>query len=287
MIVDTHVHIWEVPPIAPVGPTGPRQAGVLTESAPAELLVEDIDAHGVDWAVIVQTSSSTWDNGYIADSARKHPDRFIAHGMVDPLDPDNATTAAYWMDERGVVGFRFHPLYYEVDDPAEGKILMRPDNAAMFEAISERGGIIQIHSRAHHADQLDFAAGRYPDITWLIDHMMYPQPEWAAEDWAPYKQVLALAKHPNVYMKISDVHNRSNEGFPHSDMHEVVKRATNAFGVDRCLWGTGYPGYLRTKNNWPPLDGELRIVREAFDWLSESDRAKILGGNAARIWQLF
>ena len=104
MIVDTHVHIWEVPPIAPVGPTGPRQAGVLTESAPAELLVEDIDAHGVDWAVIVQTSSSTWDNGYIADSARKHPDRFIAHGMVDPLDPDNATTAAYWMDERGVVG---------------------------------------------------------------------------------------------------------------------------------------------------------------------------------------
>jgi len=69
-------------------------------------------------------------------------------------------------------------------------------------------------------------------------------------------------------------------------MHEVVKRATDAFGVDRCLWGTGYPGYLRTKNNWPPLDGELRIVREAFDWLSASDQAKILGDNAARIWQL-
>ena len=26
MIVDTHVHIWELPPIAPAGPTAPRQS---------------------------------------------------------------------------------------------------------------------------------------------------------------------------------------------------------------------------------------------------------------------
>jgi predicted TIM-barrel fold metal-dependent hydrolase len=248
--------------------------------------LEDIDAHGVDWAVLVQSSLSTWDNGYVADSAQKYPDRFISHGMVDPLDPDNATTAAYWMDERGMTGFRFHPLYYELDDPAQGRILMRPENEPMFEAISERQGIIQIHSRSHHADQLDYAAGRYPGITWLIDHMMYPHPEWAAEDWAPYHPVLALAQHSNIYMKISDVSNHSNEDFPHRDMHEVVKRAIDAFGVDRCLWGTGFPGPVRTRYNRPTLDEELRIVREAFDWLSDGDRAKILGDNAARIWQL-
>ena len=120
MIVDTHVHIWEVPPIAPVGPTGPRQAGVLTESAPAELLVEDIDAHGVDWAVIVQTSSSTWDNGYIADSARKHPDRFIAHGMVDPLDPDNATTAAD-RDNSESGEQHQHQEYHRQDDDGDAR----------------------------------------------------------------------------------------------------------------------------------------------------------------------
>jgi L-fuconolactonase len=286
VIVDTHVHVWEVPPIAPIGGTAPGQSGGPTEPAPVELLLEDIDAHGVDWAVLVQSSLSTWDNGYVADSAQKYPDRFISHGMVDPLDPDNATTAAYWMDERGMTGFRFHPLYYELDDPAQGRILMRPENEPMFEAISERQGIIQIHSRSHHADQLDYAAGRYPGITWLIDHMMYPHPEWAAEDWAPYHPVLALAQHSNIYMKISDVSNHSNEDFPHRDMHEVVKRAIDAFGVDRCLWGTGFPGPVRTRYNRPTLDEELRIVREAFDWLSDGDRAKILGDNAARIWQL-
>lgn len=286
MIVDTHVHVWEVPPIAPVGPTGPRQSGGPTEPAPVELLLEDIDTHGVDWAVLVQTSHSTWDNGYVADCAQKYPDRFVSHGMVDPLDPDNATSATYWMDERGMVGFRFHPMYYRVEDPAEGKILMRPENAPMFEAISERGGIIQIHARTEHAEQLDYAAGRYPGITWLIDHMMYPQVEWAADDWAPYGPVLALAQHPNVYMKISDVHNRSKEDFPHADMHEAVRRAVDSYGADRCLWGTGFPGPVRAQYNWPSLDAELRIVREGFDWLTDSERAKILGDNAARIWQL-
>ena len=71
MIVDTHVHIWEMPPIAPIGPTAPRGSGLPTEPGTAELLLEDMDANGVDWTVIVQTSWSPWDDGYVADSARK------------------------------------------------------------------------------------------------------------------------------------------------------------------------------------------------------------------------
>ena len=286
MIVDTHVHIWEVPPRAPVGPTAPRWSSLPDEPATAELLLEDMDANGVDWTVLVQTSFSTWDNGYLADSARKYPDRFVVHGLVDPLAPDNAETAAYWMDERGLAGFRFHPMYYRTDDPAEGSILTRPENEAMFAAIAERRGVVQVHAFPEHAGQLDQAASRWPQITWLIDHMMYPQPEWAAENWAPYEPVLALAAHPNVGIKISDVHNRSQQEFPHADMLPVVRRAVEAFGADRLFWGTGYPGYHRVKHGWPTLAGELRIVEEAFDFLSPGERSGMLGENAARIWGL-
>ena len=51
-------------------------------------------------------------------------------------------------------------------------------------------------------------------------------------------------------------------------MHGVVGMALDAFGVDRCIWGTGYPGYLREKNGWISLADELRLVREGFDWLT-------------------
>ncbi len=285
MIIDTHVHIWEMPPVAPVGPTAPRWTAEPTAPGTAEMLLEEMDANGVDRTVLVQTSFSTWDNGYVADAAKRYPDRFVSQGLIDPLDPDNAQHAAYWMDERGMTGFRFHPMYYHVDDPVEGKILTKAENATMFDAIERRNGIVQVHCTPEYAAQVDTAVSRYPGITWLLDHMMYPLPEMASNGWSAYRPVLDLASHPNTLIKISDVHNRSNEPFPHQDMHDAVKIAIDAFGIERCMWGTGYPGYHRVEHGWPTLAEELRIVREAFDWLTDSERALLLGDNAARLWR--
>ena len=55
-------------------------------------------------------------------------------------------------------------------------------------------------------------------------------------------------------------------------------------GSSRCIWGTGYPGYLREKNGWISLADELRLVRQGFDWLSDDESAKLLGGNAKGIY---
>ncbi|MCI0874433.1 MAG: amidohydrolase [Chloroflexi bacterium] len=278
MIVDTHVHIWEMPPIAPIGPTAPNWTSEPTESGNAELLIDDMDANGVDKTVLVQTSWSTWDNGYVADSAINYPGRFASMGLVDPLANDNAEKSVYWMDERGMAGFRFHPDYYP-----DVEILKRPENAEMFRQIEKRSGIVQVHNRTGNAHQLDYAAAKYPGITWLIDHMMYPTPEMAP-GWDEYRPVLALAGHENVHIKISDVHSRSAREFPFPDMHDVVKMAVNAFGIERCLWGTGYPGHHRVDHGWLSLEDELRLVREGFNWLTTSEQVKLLGDNAMRIW---
>lgn len=68
MIVDTHVHIWEISDKYPIGPTAPTRNTYPDEPGTAEELLADMDANNVDWTVLVQTSWSTWDNGYIADS---------------------------------------------------------------------------------------------------------------------------------------------------------------------------------------------------------------------------
>ena len=86
-----------------------------------------MDIHGVDWTVLVQTSWSTWDNGYIADSVERFPNRFIGHGLIDPQNPNNAEQVRYWIQERGLVGFRFHPMYY----PDE-KILLTHQSRTLF-----------------------------------------------------------------------------------------------------------------------------------------------------------
>ena len=91
MIIDCHVHVWELPPIAPVGPTAPSWTAVTDEAGPTELLVKDMDANGVDATVLVQSSGSTWDNTYVAESANADRGRFRSIGLVDPMDPENAS----------------------------------------------------------------------------------------------------------------------------------------------------------------------------------------------------
>jgi predicted TIM-barrel fold metal-dependent hydrolase len=279
MIVDTHVHIWEIdPPRYPVGPTAPGWKSEPDEPATADELIADMDANGVDRSVIVQTSWSTWDNGYMADSVVRFPDRFIGHGMIDPQDPHNADRVRYWMQKRGLVGFRFHPMYY----PQE-QILLTAQNGPMWEELAASGAVVQFHMRAQDAVQIAEIARRYPQVKLLLDHMGYPDLKAAREAFEP---IVELARFDNVHVKISDVKGRSAEDFPFADIHPFIQWLLDAFGAERALWGTGYPGHHRSKHNWLTLADELRLVREGFSFLDDSQREQILGGTAARVWGL-
>ncbi len=279
MIVDTHVHVWEIdPPKYPVGPTSPNWNSYPDEPGTADELLAEMNAHGVDWTVLVQTSWSTWDNGYIADSVARFPNHFIGHGLIDPQDPNNAEQVRYWIKERGLAGFRFHPMYY----PSE-KILLTRQNEPMWEEIASLDTVIQFHLRAEFADQVAAIADRYPSLTLILDHMGYPQVD---ADEAEFQPIVELARHDNVYLKLSDVAGRSSQDFPYTDVQPFIKKLLEAFGADRMVWGTGYPGHHRLKHKWPTLDQELRLVREGLPFLTDAQRERILGGTAAEIWGL-
>ena len=279
MIVDTHVHVWEIdPPRYPIGPTAPTWTAMPDEPGTAEELLAEMDSHGVDWTVLVQTSWSTWDNGYIADSVARYPNRFVGHGLIDPQADNNADQVRYWLNERGLVGFRFHPMYY----PGE-QILLTTQNEAMWAELAALGAIVQLHMRPEHADQVSVIAQRHPQLTLIIDHMGYPQVNEAPEAFAP---IVELARFDNLYLKLSDVAGRSQRPFPFEDVHPFIKRLHAAFGAERMMWGTGYPGHHRLKHNWPTLAEELRLVREGLPFLTEKEIDRILGGTAVQIWQL-
>ena len=279
MIVDTHVHVWEIdPPKYPVGPTSPNWNSYPDEPGTADELLAEMDMHGVDWTVLVQTSWSTWDNGYIADSVERFPNRFIGHGLIDPQYPDNAEQVRYWIQDRGLAGFRFHPMYY----PDE-KILLTRQNEPMWEEIASLGAVIQFHLRAEFADQVAVIADRYPSLKLILDHMGYPQ---VNVDEGEFQPIVDLARYDNMYLKLSDVAGRSSQDYPYTDVHPFIEKLVGAFGAERMVWGTGYPGHHRAKHNWPTLDQELRLVREGLPFLTDAQREHILGGTAAEIWEL-
>ncbi len=279
MIVDTHVHVWEIdPPRYPIGPTAPGWTSEPDEPGTAAELIADMDANGVDWSVLVQTSWSTWDNGYIADSVVAYPDRFVGHGLIDPLDPNNAETARYWMQERGLAGFRFHPMYYQGQE-----VLLRKENEPLWETLAQLDAVVQFHMRANDAHQVGVTAQRYPHMRLIIDHMGYPDLSAPPEAFDP---IVDLSRFDNMIFKLSDVKGRSQEEFPFSDVHPFIRRLFDAFGPQRTIWGTGYPGHHRQKHNWLSLADELRLIREGLPFLSASDVDAILGQTAAALWRL-
>ncbi len=280
MIVDTHVHIWEIdPPRYPVGPTAPTWTAEPDEPGTADELVADMDANAVDMSVLVQTSWSTWDNGYMSDSVDRFPDRFVGHGLIDPQDPSgNVEQVRYWMEERGLVGFRFHPFYY----PDE-QILVDDSNRPMWEELAAQEAVVQFHMKPWDAVQVDEIARRHPQMKLIIDHMGYPDLETRMEAFRP---ILDLAGHERMFVKISDVKGRSREAFPFRDVHPYVRALLGAFGVERAMWGTGYPGHHRVKHNWLSLADELRLVREGYDFLTDTQKDRLLGGTAVEVWGL-
>ncbi len=91
--------------------------------------------------------------------------------------------------------------------------------------------------------------------------------------------MLALAALPNVTIKISGACTLSHEPFPYNDIWDPLARIFDAFGMDRCMWGT----------DWTRAVGLLTYSEgvEAFritERLSDSDRAALMGGALQKVY---
>lgn len=264
MVIDTHVHVWELndrhqpPPDAVLPP--PRGA------MPVELLVEDMRVHGVAHAVLVLSSAFGWDNTYMVECLERFPGLFRAIGLVDPLHFDNAHQLREWM-ARGLSGFRLHPRYYD-DRPVW---VDSAEHDGLWRAAADTGAILQFHMRPDHAEPLRRMIARHPDVRVIVDHMGAPDVTEAPE-YASYDSVLRLADSGQVWVKIGDYQIYSKEAFPWRDLRPIVARLRDAFGPERMVWGTGYagPGRLVT------LPDALQFVRHELP-LSHEDVRKILG----------
>jgi predicted TIM-barrel fold metal-dependent hydrolase len=104
-------------------------------------------------------------------------------------------------------------------------------------------------------------------------------PPVPAQPFADLPKLLALAAHTNIAVKISGACTLSHEAFPYRDLWDPLFRIFDAFGFDRCLWGT----------DWTRAVGMLTYKEgvEAFrvtDRLSTGERAALMGETLTRVY---
>src|SRR5215212_2193638 len=155
---------------------------------------------------------------------------------VDPGDPAVAETIAEWAATPGTVGVRIM-LNREVSpDPAD------PGVNRVLAAAAHRSLPVNLLAWGR-LDQARELAACNPDTQLVIDHLGLQQPfepPPPAQPFAELPTVLALAAHPNIAMKITGAGTLSHEPFPYRDLWEPLGRIFEAFGLERCLWGTDW-----------------------------------------------
>jgi predicted TIM-barrel fold metal-dependent hydrolase len=117
-------------------------------------------------------------------------------------------------------------------------------------------------------------AERHPQLTLILDHMG-GTPILARENKLDETigQAVALAKYPNISVKLSGSPGLSNEPYPFRDVAIHLKRVFDAYGPRRCYWGAdltasyGKAGYRERVTHFT----------ETLDFLSDTDKDWVMG----------
>jgi predicted TIM-barrel fold metal-dependent hydrolase len=271
-IIDAQVHCYER--------NSPSRPWAGTLVGPKEItgdqMVVAMDAVGVDGAVLVSPYSMyRYDPSYVLEVVAKYPDRFCLVKPVDPNDPAIADNIADWKAKKGTVGVRIFMRNDASADPAN------PGVNRVLAAAAKHALAVNLLCWGH-LDQAAQLARRNPSTRLVIDHLGLKQPlapPAPAQPWADLPKVLALAAYPNVVIKITGACTLSHDPFPFKDIWEPVGRIFDAFTLDRCLWGTDWTRAIKLLTYAEGVDA-FRLA----DRLSDSDRAKLMGGTASRVY---
>lgn len=272
MIIDSQVHAYER--------NKPSRPWAATLAGPEEVtgddMVKAMDQVGVDGAILVSPYTMyQYDPSYALEVHAKHPTRFGLVRPFNPADPAVAEQIADWKSKKGAVGTRIMMNRGVSEDPAD------PGLTRMLAAAAKHSLPINMLCWGR-LEQLDALAARNPNTTLVIDHLGLHQPfapPAPPEPWAELPAVLKLARHPNVVIKISGACTLSHQKFPYDDIWAPLKRIFDAFGLDRCMWGTDWTRATALLTYQQGVDS-FRQTKQ----LSDGDRAKLMGGSLSRVY---
>ncbi len=223
----------------------------VTDPEEREQLLVWADEAGIEKMVGMPSAKFRPPNRMVAELIAGD-DRFIGCCQVNPrFEQEAVAELEMCVTELGMRALKLMPTYHGY--AATDRIL-----DPIMEKVQELGIPVNIHSGDYNAMPLQIAAlaERYPDVSVIMDHMGYRLHTAEA--------VLAAEKCPNIYLGTTIA----------TAEPIVIKRAVEAVGAERIVFGSNAPGAI------PVLCVEA-IKRQDF---SEEELELIFWRNLARIY---
>ena len=123
--------------------------------------------------------------------------------------------------------------------------------------------VVELDIGPNYARDAGAAIAAFPGCKVLIDHMCNPKTGMIWE----YGDILDLARHPNVYMKMSGLGYMTDDKPDYPSQLSFTRRVIKEFGADRMVWSGDSP----------------HIADLHMKGYSAADIAKVKGGNLRRL----
>lgn len=257
-IVDTHCH------------------GGANWFEPVELLLYQMNVNSVDKAVLIQ-HGGTYDNRYLFECVERFPDRFAVVVMVDTSDQEAPQALEKWA-ALGAVGVRLGPTVRSTG----------PDPLAIWRKAEELGLVVSSLGDVEEfaSDDFNRLVGDLPNLPIVIEHLAGVR-QGAQPPYATFKRALALARHPNTYIKVGGLGEISvrppvlQPHFAFDDAPPLIEMTGDAFGPRRMMWGSDFPPVSGREGYRNALNG----VAEHPAFKSGEDREWVMGKTALSVFR--
>lgn len=227
---------------------------------------------------------SAWEK--CAEMARKHPDRAVFWGSVNPLEGKKALELMeIQVEEFGAKAFKFYNVRYDYGQPFPWRMDDPRVAFPVFEKAQELGvNLIGVHKGVPLGPQpvehtrtfdMDGAAAAFPDINFVIFHVGLP---WLDE------VLWQIVRFPNLYASIAATVNfisRQPRVFA-----ETLAKMLWWCGEDKIIYGGESPIWHPQWALQEFMDFELPVdLQEQYGYppLTLQAKRKILGENLARL----
>jgi predicted TIM-barrel fold metal-dependent hydrolase len=266
IIVDAQVHLWKAE--SPDWLWVPGLTPQLPEPFTIEKLVPMMNEAGVDRAVIVPPSWPGDRNDYALEAVKRYPNRFAVMGKIPLQDSKSLDLLPKWKEQPGMLGVRV------IFNNATTIPWLTDGTADRFWPAAEKAGLPVMFFAPGRTSMFARVAERYPQLNLILDHMGLTA-VMAKDNSIPaaIDQAVALAKYPNVSIKVSASPGVSSEPYPFRDVTVHLRRVFDVYGPQRCYWGTDMT------NSFAKASYRQRVTHftEELNFLSENDKDWVMG----------
>jgi predicted TIM-barrel fold metal-dependent hydrolase len=139
---------------------------------------------------------------------------------------------ATWKQQPHMLGVRM------VFNRGQSGAWLTDGTADWFWDAAERYDVPVMALAPNDVPKLGEIAERHPGLRLIVDHMGLNSVLRGKSLVPSVDNVVKLARHKNIAVKVSALPCYVNESYPFATLHPLVRRVVDAFGLQRCFWGT-------------------------------------------------